>query len=87
MYDGEDDFDLEIGKRNFYGVSIDPGFSVRLSNTIALKGQINLFQARFGAYKTSDDFSEEEFKISRSSVKLNSPFSLNDINMGLEFRF
>lgn len=68
-------------KANSFGAFLTPGFTLRLSNTIALRGELNFFDAGYSTIKDGDE------KTTEFSADLNSPFNLDNFTVGFDFRF
>jgi hypothetical protein len=91
---------VTTSKDNAYGIYVNPGCSLRLSDCISLTGTVRFFDASYGKKKGVTDYNYEftnnygTGSQSRSwsdskkySVDLNSPFSLSSYSIGFSFSF
>ena len=83
----ETDYYLE-SKSNYYGLFLQPGFALRLSNCISLTGHLDFFNAGYREtdYDTGNTYSSYVDNKSYSAT-LNSPFNLNNFTVGFNFKF
>lgn len=65
------------------GLFVNPGFSLSLTDRIALAGSTNLFTCSYAKTKNSFDSGES----STWTTNFNSPFNLDGIELGFVFKF
>jgi opacity protein-like surface antigen len=79
-FTGDTDFGDNVSENahlSSFGLSVNPGFALRLTDRFSLIGRTNLFSA---AHSWNDHIADW-------NVGLNSPFNLDDIEIGVTFKF
>lgn len=66
-----------------FGLFVDPGFSLRLSDRFALIGSTNLFSATYNA----QSIGAQGDKTKTYAASLDSPFNFDNIELGFSFKF